>query len=64
MRGREDLAGPGSEDKILKGKLEWKWGHAQCEAEVQLDRAWYAKVNSCSQTRDRKGRQAQGLLQP
>jgi hypothetical protein len=24
-------------DKILKGKLEWKWGHAQCEAEVKLD---------------------------
>jgi hypothetical protein len=31
-------------DKILKGKLEWKWGHAQCEAEVRLDRSLVAKV--------------------
>src|SRR5947207_15599691 len=26
-------------DKILKGKMAWKWGHAQCEAEVKLDRS-------------------------
>jgi hypothetical protein len=31
-------------DKILKGKMEWKWGHAQCEAEVKLDRSLVAKV--------------------
>ena len=31
-------------DKILKAKLEWKWGHAQCEAEVKLDRSLIAKV--------------------
>jgi hypothetical protein len=33
-------------DKILKGKLEWKWGHAQCETEVKLDRSLLAKVMS------------------
>jgi hypothetical protein len=33
-------------DKILKGKLEWKFGHAQCEAEVKLDRSLVAKVMS------------------
>ncbi len=33
-------------DKILKGKMEWKWGHAQCEAEVKLDRSLVAKVMS------------------
>jgi hypothetical protein len=33
-------------DKILKGKLEWKLGHAQCEAEVKLDRSLLAKVMS------------------
>ena len=31
-------------DKILKGKLEWSLGHAQCEAEVKLDRSLVAKV--------------------
>jgi hypothetical protein len=31
-------------DKILKGKLEWSLGHAQCEAEVKLDRSLLAKV--------------------
>ena len=33
-------------DKILKGKLEWKWGHAQCEAEVKLERSLVARVLS------------------
>ena len=33
-------------DKILKGKLEWKWGHAQCEAEVKLERSLIARVLS------------------
>jgi hypothetical protein len=33
-------------DKILKGKMDWKWGHAQCEAEVKLDRSLVAKVMS------------------
>ena len=33
-------------DKILKGKMEWKWGNAQCEAEVKLDRAVVAKIAS------------------
>src|ERR1700733_5655367 len=33
-------------EKILKGKMEWKWGHAQCEANVALDRALVAKVMS------------------
>ena len=33
-------------DKILKGKLEWKWGHAQCEAEIKLARSLVGKVMS------------------
>src|SRR5215467_9714187 len=26
-------------DKILRGKLEWKLGHAQCKADIKLDRS-------------------------
>ena len=26
--------------------MEWKWGHAQCEAEVKLDKALVAKIAS------------------
>ena len=37
---------PDLKDKILKGKLDWTWGHAQCEAEVKLDRALVAKIAS------------------
>ena len=33
-------------NKILKDKLEWKFGHAQCEAEIKLDRSLVAKVLS------------------
>ena len=33
-------------NKILKDKLEWKFGHAQCEAEIKLDRSLVAKVMS------------------
>jgi hypothetical protein len=33
-------------DKILKGKMDWKWGHAQCEADVKLDRSLVAKIMS------------------
>lgn len=31
-------------DRILKGKMEWKWGHAQCEADVKMDRALIARI--------------------
>ena len=31
-------------EKVFKGKMEWKWGHAQCDAEIKLDRAFVAKV--------------------
>jgi hypothetical protein len=27
------------QEKILKGKLDWPWGNAQCEANLTLDRA-------------------------
>ena len=37
-------AAPDLKNKILKGKMEWKWGHAQCEAEVKLDRALVARI--------------------
>lgn len=37
---------PDLKNKILKGKMEWKWGHAQCDAEVKLDRALVAKIAS------------------
>ena len=30
--------------KILKDKMEWKWGHAQCEIEEKLDRALLVKA--------------------
>jgi hypothetical protein len=33
-------------DKILRGKLEWKLGHAQCKADIKLDRSVVAKVLS------------------
>jgi hypothetical protein len=33
-------------DKILRGKLEWKLGHAQCKADISLDRSAVAKVLS------------------
>jgi hypothetical protein len=33
-------------NKILKDKLEWKLGHAQCEAEIKLDRSLVAKLLS------------------
>ena len=25
-------------DKVLKGAMDWPWGHAQCEASISLDR--------------------------
>ena len=31
-------------EKVFKGKMEWKWGHAQCDAEVKLDRALVARI--------------------
>ena len=31
-------------EKVFKGKMEWKWGHAQCEADIKLDSATLAKV--------------------
>jgi hypothetical protein len=33
-------------DKILRGKLEWKLGHAQCKADIKLDRSVVARVLS------------------
>lgn len=30
--------------KILRGKMEWTFGNAQCEADLKLDRAFVAKV--------------------
>ena len=40
------MASQDLKDKILKGKMDWKWGHAQCEADVKLDRSLVAKVMS------------------
>jgi hypothetical protein len=31
-------------DKILNGKMVWKWGHVQCEIEEKLDRALLVKA--------------------
>lgn len=32
--------------KILKGSMDWSWGHAQCEAEIKIDRATVVKAKS------------------
>lgn len=37
-------AAPDLKNKILKGRMEWRWGHAQCDAEVKLDRALVARI--------------------
>jgi hypothetical protein len=34
------------QEKILKGKLDWPWGNAQCEANLILDRALIAAAMS------------------
>jgi hypothetical protein len=31
-------------EKVFKGKMEWKWGNAQCDAEIKLDRALVARI--------------------
>lgn len=33
-------------DKMLKGKFDWPWGHAQCKARLNLDRKVLARVLS------------------
>lgn len=33
-------------EKILKGRLDWPWSHAQCEADIKLDRTLLAKMTS------------------
>jgi hypothetical protein len=33
-------------EKIFKGKMDWKWGHAQCEADVSIDSALLSKIAS------------------
>ena len=37
---------PDLTERIFKGKMEWKWGHAQCDAEVNLDSALLTKISS------------------
>ncbi|HXF53291.1 MAG TPA: hypothetical protein VNK52_04120 [Hyphomicrobiaceae bacterium] len=29
---------------VLKGRLDWPWGHAQCQADIRLDRKTLAQV--------------------
>jgi hypothetical protein len=31
-------------DQVLKGRLDWPWGHAQCKADVRLERKMLAKA--------------------
>lgn len=33
-------------EKIFKGKMDWKWGHAQCEADVSIDSSLLARIAS------------------
>jgi hypothetical protein len=33
-------------DKILKGRMNWTWGNAQCETEVKLDRTAVARITA------------------
>jgi hypothetical protein len=33
-------------EKILKGKMDWKWGDAQCESDIKLDSGLIAKVGA------------------
>lgn len=37
-------------DKILKGKLDWTWGNAQCEANIQLDPAKIAEATGAAKS--------------
>lgn len=31
-------------DSILKGKLDWPWGHAQCKADIKIERKMLAQA--------------------
>ncbi|MDX2203898.1 MAG: hypothetical protein NW223_14190 [Hyphomicrobiaceae bacterium] len=33
-------------DKVLKGKFDWPWGHAQCKAKINLERKVLAQVQA------------------
>jgi len=37
---------PTLKEQILKGRLDWPWGHAQCKADIKLERAFVARVLS------------------
>lgn len=32
-------------EKILRGRLDWPWGHAQCTSDIKLDGATLAKIS-------------------
>ncbi len=47
-------------DQVLKGRLDWPWGHAQCKADIKLERKMLAEALAGGTVKAKLARHAVG----